>query len=184
MKNLLLGCGPRPIHPQHILAMEKIAPTADLSEWVLIDKYVKEAGILNYDATKLPYKNEEIDVVYSSHLLEHFGFKESQSALMEWFRVLRPEGKIFINVPDMEWLAEEMLRLGMEVAPRSRVFDTQEKLMEVVYGNQDHEGEFHKSGYTKFSLGALLMKIGFKNIEIEQIYEAHEMGVLIATATK
>lgn len=188
MKNLYLGVGPRPIHVQHIEAMEKLAPMADFSEWDLIDKYIKDAGILNYDATVLPYDDTSVDTIYTSHLLEHFGFKEAQSALVEWYRVLKVGGKIMINVPDMDWASEQILSftgaLTNQIGKNSTLFNTPQMIMEVIYGNQDHEGEFHKSGYTKKSLKLLLEKVGFKKIEIQKEYEAHLMGCLIAKAEK
>jgi len=42
--------------------------------------------------------------------------------------------------------------------------------MAVLYGNQGHAGEFHKSG--------------FREIEVKKIFEAHEMGCLLANAVK
>lgn len=191
MINLLLGCGPSPIHPQHLVMMEKIAPTADFDEWVLIDKYVHEAGILNYDALNLPYKDGEIDNIYTSHLLEHFSLKEAQSALVEWKRVLKEGGRLVINVPDMEWAAQAILALCDRKHPNlgndkidSDLFNTLEMLMEVIYGNQDHEGEFHKSGYTVSIIENMFKKVGLKCDSIIREYEAHKMGCLIARATK
>jgi len=55
------------------------------------------------DATKLPFRDEVFDEVYSSHLLEHFNFGFTIPILREWFRVLRVGGKIKVCVPDFEW---------------------------------------------------------------------------------
>lgn len=195
---LYIGVGPRPIHPQHLLAMEKLMPTFGFSDWDLIDKYVVEPGTLNYDATSLPYDDASVDAIYTSHLLEHLGFKEVQSALVEWKRVLAPEGKLMINVPDMEWAAGMLLQMrglnfntsveepykSIFTFKESDLFNTPQMMMEVIYGNQDHEGEFHKSGYTKESLKKILEDQGFRNIKIEREFEAHLMGCLIAKAEK
>jgi len=187
MKKLMIGCAQLPVHPQHIEKMEELG---GLDDWDFIDKYIKQAGILNYDAKELPYDDESVEIIYSSHLLEHLGFKDAQSTLMEWKRVLKTGGILCLNVPDMEWACRAILVEGNnpEIVPdnfkESDLFNSQKMLMEVIYGNQDHEGEFHKSGYTVEILENLFKNIGFKNIEIEQKYEAHLMGCLIAKAIK
>lgn len=176
MTKLFLGCGPLPIHKQHLEYVD--------SSWTLIDAYIRDAGIVQMDARHLEYSDNSVEQIYSSHLLEHIGLRETQSTLMEWYRVLIPGGKIILNVPDMEWLAEELLNQIAGKDPESKVFNSQQKLMEVVYGNQDHEGEYHKSGFTKSVLEDLLRVVGFKNVDIKQMWDAHEMGILLVKAEK
>lgn len=62
-----------------------LAPDADI-EW----------DILN----SLPLSNDSVDIIYSSHLLEHLSYKEIIAVLHDWFRVLKPEGKLMVCVPD------------------------------------------------------------------------------------
>lgn len=177
----MLGCAQLPVHPQHIEKMEELG---GLEDWDFIDKYIRGPGILNHDALNLPYKDNSVEVVYASHLLEHLGFKEVQSALVEWKRVLKPGGFLFINVPDLEWLARELVNQSSGNEATSEVFYTPQKLMEVIYGNQDHEGEYHKSGFTKDILTNILNDLGFKDANVKTIWDAHDMNVIIATAKK
>ena len=51
-------------------------------------------------ADKLPFENESLDFVYSSHLLEDY--LDWEPVLTEWVRVLRPNGYLIILVPDKE----------------------------------------------------------------------------------
>jgi predicted SAM-dependent methyltransferase len=51
------------------------------------------------DARVLPFEDNTVDELYSSHLLEHFGYEEP--LLEEWCRVLCCGGKITIVVPDL-----------------------------------------------------------------------------------
>jgi len=183
---LNLGCGPRPIHPQH-------APYAN-SGWTLCDKYVNEPGIEKVDALDLEgYETDSVDEIYHSHLMEHLSYEETLAALAEWRRVLKPGGRLTINVPDMEYAAIQLLdMLGHNVNNldhptgiiKSKVFDTPHKMMEIIYGNQDHEGEFHKSGYTTTSIAQLLKDNGFTDVVVTQVFEAHDMGCLIVEAYK
>jgi len=51
------------------------------------------------DASKgLPFKDETLDFVHSSHLLEDF--QDWGPVLKEWDRVLKPGGHMLISVPD------------------------------------------------------------------------------------
>jgi SAM-dependent methyltransferase len=49
-------------------------------------------------ATKLPFENDSLDFVYSSHLLEDY--EDWIQPLREWTRVLKPGGNLIILVPD------------------------------------------------------------------------------------
>lgn len=57
----------------------------------------------------IPFKDDSFDVVYNSHLLEHFPKKEAILFLKECFRVLKSGGIIRIAVPDLESIAKEYL---------------------------------------------------------------------------
>lgn len=49
-----------------------------------------------------PWETESVDVIYSSHTLEHFTREEGYSFLRECHRVLKPGGIIRIVVPDLK----------------------------------------------------------------------------------
>lgn len=51
-----------------------------------------------HDGKDLPFKDNTLDFVFSSHLLEDF--LDWDPVLKEWVRVLKPGGKLIIMVPD------------------------------------------------------------------------------------
>jgi len=51
-------------------------------------------------AYKLPFKDNELDFVVSSHCLEHL--TDTKKVLKEWDRVLKPKGIMAILVPDCD----------------------------------------------------------------------------------
>ena len=51
----------------------------------------------NYDGIHLPFENESMDSVYSSHVLEHI--VDYKTVLQEWFRVTKTNGYLIIIVP-------------------------------------------------------------------------------------
>lgn len=60
------------------------------------------------DGRNLPFKDEVLDYVYSSHLLEDF--LDWTPLLTEWIRVLKPGGNLVIIVPD-KFMFNECIRL-------------------------------------------------------------------------
>lgn len=70
-------------------------------------KYLKKSGYKadKANGTKLPYKNNEFNVVCAFDILEHV--EDDVDALREWARVLKPGGKIVLTVPAYQWLWSE-----------------------------------------------------------------------------
>ena len=60
-------------------------------------------------ANGIPFLDQEFDVVYHSHVLEHFDRSEGEKFLRECFRVLKPGGIIRVAVPDLERIVREYL---------------------------------------------------------------------------
>jgi predicted SAM-dependent methyltransferase len=93
MKLLNLGCGQK----YH-------------RDWINIDfvsssEYVLEHNLLN----GIPLNDNEVDVVYHSHVLEHFSKNDGFRFIEECFRVLNKNGIIRIAVPDLETIVKEYL---------------------------------------------------------------------------
>ena len=56
---------------------------------------------INFDLTKqFPFKDNSIEFIYTSHFLEHLSFNELNNLLSECYRVLKPDSKISIVVPN------------------------------------------------------------------------------------
>jgi glycosyltransferase involved in cell wall biosynthesis len=52
------------------------------------------------DASKVPYNDNSIDTVRALHVIEHFHFHDAVKVLKEWYRILKPGGKLIIETPD------------------------------------------------------------------------------------
>jgi predicted SAM-dependent methyltransferase len=124
-----------------------------------IDKYIIGDGIVNTDMWDLPYADNTVERIYSSHALEHLAKREILPTLKEWDRVLIPGGEIGIIVPDLEWC----IRAWLE-------HRTNDWYLDIIFGNQDHEGEFHKTGFTVDMLGWYLTEAGFVDLK----YDTHD----------
>jgi SAM-dependent methyltransferase len=80
--------------------------------WTNIDfhsdnKLVRRVNLLN----GFPFPDKHFDVVYSSHVLEHFSPDEGEFLIRESYRVLKVGGIIRIVVPDLEGSCREYLKV-------------------------------------------------------------------------
>lgn len=81
------------------------------SSWMNIDMVsyhpdVTECNILN----GLPFPNNTFEVVYHSHVLEHFRQQDGKKFIEECYRILKPGGIIRIAVPDLEKITRTYLQ--------------------------------------------------------------------------
>ena len=65
----------------------------------------KKKGVLNLKAYPLKFKDNSFDLVYASHILEHFNKVKVLKVLKEWVRVLKPGGVLRISVPSFDNLS-------------------------------------------------------------------------------
>ena len=99
MNYLNLGCGRR-FHP----------------EWTNVDFTSTGEGVIAHNLTQgILFPDASFNVVYHSHLLEHFSKTAAESFLKECYRVLRPQGVLRLAVPDLEQIARTYL-LALEQA--------------------------------------------------------------------
>lgn len=114
--------------------------------------------------TKLP--DAYADYVLLNNVLEHLPMAQLQSAVTEMRRVMKPGAEICIICPDFNALCDLWTRA---IASQTGTFENWglfQYLAEVIYGNQAHEGEFHRSPITPDLLNYLLLLCGFENIRI------------------
>jgi predicted SAM-dependent methyltransferase len=50
----------------------------------------------------LKLRHSSVDIVYSSHVIEHLAREDAEKAIKETFRVLKPDGLFRLVVPDLE----------------------------------------------------------------------------------
>lgn len=115
-------------------------------EWYM-QKYLKEAPGIDYlsgdivsphamvrlDVTDLEFDDASFDVVMCSHVLEHVD--DSDQAMRELFRVLRPGGWGILDAP-VEWDREDTFEDWSVTDPADR---------ERVFGQRDHVRLFGRS---------------------------------------
>ena len=115
------------------------------------------------DVRILPFEDCFADVVYASHILEHFSFKETIRILKEWTRVLKVGGKMIIVVPNLKWASNIILK-------GTPIQELAERAMSVFYSTQDgapKDMDIHKAGFTSESLKGVVGRLGcYEDIEV------------------
>jgi SAM-dependent methyltransferase len=76
------------------------------SDWINLDIYPNPPYVAAHNLRHpLPFANNTFEVVYMSHVLEHFNRDEGLKLLIECHRVCRPGGVIRLAIPDLEKIA-------------------------------------------------------------------------------
>ena len=86
-----------PIEPSKIILAD-FAATQMRSSAVLLDS--QKYFFCKADATKLPFKDNSFDTIFNSEMIEHLYPQDSKKMLDEFFRVLKPGGKLIITTPN------------------------------------------------------------------------------------
>lgn len=86
----------------------------------------------------IPFPDGSVDMIHSNNSLEHVAKADVIPTLREWHRLLKDGGTLILVVPDLEWACKFWLEC-----------QATEWSMDIIYGNQNHEGEFHKTGFSK-----------------------------------
>jgi len=154
-KAIDVGCGP-------------LDRADQFPDYTLVRVDIREDCTPDYRCSvdNLPFDNDEFDLVFSSHVLEHFPRAKWQSVLHEWMRIVKPGGDIMLSLPNIEWAIKN--------------FDPKSKdVMNVLYGAQSYPEDFHYTGLTPE-----IIKLEFTKNKFKLINEEHSGYNMILRATK
>lgn len=104
---------------------------------------------------RLPmFSDNSVDLIYASHCLEHFKYRDIGRVLNEWIRVLKPGGLLRLSVPDFDKLAAIYSDTG-----------NPDDIVEQVMGGQDNRYNYHYVLFNKFNLTQQLVKAGCTGVQ-------------------
>lgn len=111
-----------------------------------------------------------IDAIWSSHNLEHLNGYEVPLALKEFARVLKPEGFVLLNMPDLRAIARHILADNVSrplylsevgaITPLDMLFGHQRSLQ------NGHHYMAHRTGFTATTLAESLLEAGFAEVRV------------------
>ncbi len=144
--NVNLGCG-----------------TNIVEGWVNIDMVRPANADKNFrlgDVLNIPLKDGTVDYMLLDQVLEHIPMADIVPALYEIRRALKKGGRCVIIVPDFEDAVQSWLKYNTNSSFNPLTY---QYFSEVIYGNQAHEGEFHKTPMSPMYLHYALNTAGLFN---------------------
>lgn len=117
------------------------------------------------EVTDLPFANENVAEIMSSHLVEHFSSHVLDRVLLPyWKSLLTSGGQLTTVAPDGAAMLDAVNRGEMSY----------EDFREVLFGGQEYDGDFHYNLLTPDSFRETLERAGFT--AIETVYEKKRNG--------
>lgn len=160
-----IGCGLSGIDGWHNLDN---SPTIWMSRIPLLNRLLKTPAwprdVRRYDVRKvLPYPDDCVRYIYSSHAFEHFTRAESLGIAKDCLRVLVPGGVLRVVVPDLALIVQEYVA---DTSPRA----AQTFLLRLSLNHSLHDfvhpGSNHSQMFDAKSLVDLLREAGFARVEV------------------
>lgn len=156
-----------------------------------IAQYPWPKNILVHDVNKgLPFPDNSVDGIYTSHLLEHLSCSKASFFVHECYRVLKPGSNIRFVVPDLRSYIDKYMQMKKEM-PRSPL--PANRFMERLNACQWHKWEAypfplriyralkdflsHKWMYDRESLIGLLQEAGFKDVSKKNFLDSAIHGI-------
>lgn len=126
--------------------------------WLNVDSH--ENAELRCDVRKLPLDDNTVDEIQAIHLFEHLPRWEAMDILTEWHRVLRPGGKLVLELPSFN----RMMRLY-----QNRQLDDRQ-LKTALYGEPNYRDPFmcHMWAWSEDELSEEMVKAGFFEVRVDE----------------
>jgi SAM-dependent methyltransferase len=129
----------------------------------------------NFEIDPLPYPDNFFDAVLCGQCLEHFTYSHL-GAVEEFLRVLKPKGKVIIDVPNVACFRNR-LRL---LRGKNITWDYEKHYLRadpIVHNNQSFFPDRHNREFTADELRLLLDLAGFSEIQVRYIKSRrHRVG--------
>ena len=140
-------------------------PSKSNNAWINVD--ILHADI-NHDLSKgIPLKNDLVDKVYSSHVLEHLPYEELLKFLNEIHRILKPGGEFIVCIPNaglyLKSYFEKKMFISYDEMYAPALVNTGsliDQINYIAYLKDDHKFMFDDENIIQ-----ILKMIGFKQVK-------------------
>jgi predicted SAM-dependent methyltransferase len=108
------------------------------------------------------FETGSCEMVYASHVLEHVPQGDMVATLKGVKRVLAPQGRFLVSVPDLDTLSKMIVFPGLSTEQRIHV-------MRMMFGGQTDAHDYHFVGFSFDILASYLQAAGFASLQrVEQ----------------
>lgn len=137
--------------------------------WLTLD--MVEGSDIYWDLSLgLPFPDESIEKIYSSHVFEHFSYEDGQLLLEECHRVLVPDGEFSISVPNAKIYIEAYMNSDSldenKYFGYKPAFNNSSKIDYVNY--MAYMGGHHRHMFDEENLLSYLNKKEFKEVFVRE----------------
>jgi predicted SAM-dependent methyltransferase len=106
---------------------------------------------------------EEIRIV---QVFEHFDYALGGALLYAWHKMLKKDGILHIDVPDLELMWKEYISWAQDYVPGDKESKAEiDWNLRLMFGSFKNEYSVHHSAYTFYHLKALMEHVGFEDIQ-------------------
>jgi len=128
--------------------------TTNHPKFINVDGYPHRHVHYIHAIDKLPmFEDASVDLIYASHCLEHFKYRQIDAVLKNWSSKLKPGGILRLSVPDFDKL--------LAIYHDTRNPDD---IVEQLMGGQDNRYNYHYAIFNRVNLDAFLLQAGFEDI--------------------
>ena len=127
--------------------------TTYLPGWVNVDIFSNVRADVYSSALALPYERGTFELIYASHVLEHFNRHLILTAISHWRDLLMEEGILRLAVPDFKAIWQYYGETGKL-----------KNLIGLLYGGQDNFNNYHHIVFDEDMLFEILQTVGFKTV--------------------
>jgi len=126
------------------------------------DNYSGRRPDIECDIRNIPLPDNHADSAYAIHVLEHFYRYETEEVLKEWVRILKPGGKLIIEVPCLD----KIIKLFSFYILNNKPINGQ-LTMWALYGDPKYKepNMVHKWCFSTSELMEIMRSVGLKEIE-------------------
>jgi len=141
------------------------------SDWTTMDIIKGKNVDIVHDLRKIPYpfKNNSVELIYMSHVLEHIPWTITDKVLKELYRITQKNGVIEVFVPDLKKLVQGYLNNDLIKNDGWYKYNPDKNPVRWFNGRLftygPGEENFHKAAFDFEFLSHCLEKAGFKQIE-------------------
>ena len=142
--------------------------------WINID--VRKLSGVNQicDVRHLPFKDESVNYILASDILEHFSYFETVPILVEWKRVLKPTGTLEIRVPNLEYIVKRYLD------PNDKTWNAEYTSLHLM-GGQNYETNYHYIVFDIPWFKSIVQSVGFNVLSV--LEECSNIRMIVSKQT-
>lgn len=131
--------------------------------FINIDANLYTIADIKSDINKIKLQDNSVEIIYTSHTLEHLPRNLIVSSFKEYYRVLKKGGKLYFSVPNFEFLSRKILE---EVDKENTNYKLVDILIGIIFGGQINQYDYHFNGFIYKTLKKDLLEIGFSKVDI------------------